>query len=230
MLKILESQLKAFKIRAFPFATQQTVNNAAFKTRSEAQENIRNFFINRNKFTERSIRVDKTRSLDVNQQISRVGSIADYMRAQENGATLSKRGGVGIPIPTSFASGEGENTRPRRRLPRGANKLSAIRLSNRSRAFGSKKQAAAVAVKQAVKSGNKFVYMELQKTRGIYKLVGTKRNLKIKMVYDLTRPSVIIHAKPWLLPAAESVGKQLPEIYFKALKQQLERHGLLKNI
>ena len=67
-VKRLEEYLKFFAERAYPFATKNTINQAAFHAMRGAKENIREDMTNRNKFTERSVRVEQSRTLVVSRQ------------------------------------------------------------------------------------------------------------------------------------------------------------------
>jgi len=221
--KILEERLKAFSEKAIPFATRQTINDLAFAASSKAKENIRKEFVLRNKFTEKSIRVTTTRERTISAQRSVVGSVVAYMEEQEFGGTTTKRGKFGVPIPTSYSAGLSESAKPRSKMIRKPNKMSSISISNKNRAFKSKKQAAKVSVIEAVKRGRKYIFMELDRTKGLFKITGGKNKPKIKMVYDLTRTSIKTKARPWLRPASQEVIKNFSKIYIKNLEYQLKR-------
>ena len=92
-IRRLEGDLKAFAERALPFATKNTLNQAAFMAQREAREGVRKTMTMRNQFTERSIQVDQARTLNIRQQAAIVGFIADYMEVQEFGGfeTQSER-------------------------------------------------------------------------------------------------------------------------------------------
>lgn len=221
-IKQLENELKGFKDRALPFATKATVNRAAFETRKVAQETIREDMVNRNRFTVQSVQVDMARTLNIRQQQAAVGSTADYMEDQEFGATKSKPA-----LPTGYSAGQ-EGAQPRTRLPRKPNKLANIRLAKKSKKGHSRKQRNFMAVKQAAQSGQKYVYLDMGRTKGIFRVLGGKRKPRIKMVHNLSRQSVTIPRNPWLAPAVAAVESQLPKFYGDALRFQLKRHGLLR--
>jgi hypothetical protein len=232
-IKLFESQLKAFKDSALPFATRQTVNSAAFETMKRAKIRVREDFILKNKFTEKSIRVNPTRSLDVDTQEASVGSTADYMAVQEHGGIKSKKGKHGVTLPTSVAAGQAQGSKPRTKTPKPRFKMSAIKLKYKRYRYSSKKQANAVAIKQAIKYQDKFVYLETGNKKGIYEIKGNRTTLKItklKMLYDLSHPGVVLKPHRWLEPSVAEVEKRMSSLYFKALKQQLIRHNLFKNI
>ena len=227
-IKRYESDLKTFASRAYPFATKTTINKAAFETRTVSQGNIRENMITRNKFSVGSIRVDQARTLKVSRQAATVGSVAPYMAVQEFGGTKAKKGKQGVAIPTSVASGEGEGTQPRQRLPRVPNRLASIKLSRKKPKVRSKKQENFLRIQAAATSGRKFIFLDLQKHPGIYKVTGGKRRPNIKLMYDMSKKSVSIPRNPWLSPAVKTVEKKIPEFYKDALAFQLKRQGIFK--
>ena len=138
-LKQLEKDLKTFADRAFPFATKNTLNKAAFTAQKIARKDVSVKMVERNRFTQQSIQVEQTRTLNVRQQRSTVGSIADYMEDQEFGAVKRKKGSEGVSIPTGYSAGQ-QGQQPRTRVPRKANKLASIRLSKKGSRASSRVQ------------------------------------------------------------------------------------------
>ena len=231
----LEKDLKTFASRAFPFATKNTINSAAFKARELAQRDIRVKFINRNKFTERSVLVDQVRTLNVRRQAAVVGSIAPYMADQEFGTVKRKTGSEGVPIQTGYSAGQ-ENQQPRTRLPRKANKLANINLRNRRGKAKNRRQKVLVRVYNAIRTGKRFVFLELARKKGIFRVIGGSRKTKrgwprgarLKQVVDMTESSVVIPRNPWLKPAVDTTQLLMPAMYKKALTFQLKRQGLFR--
>lgn len=228
-IKNLEKDLQAFAHRAYPFATRKTLNDGAFQARSIAQADIKSSMTLRNRFTLQSIQVDQARTLRVSRQEATIGSIADYMEDQEFGAVKSKTGSEGVVIATSYSSGEGENATPRTRLPRKPNRMANIQLSKRRKKGAGRKQQNIAAIKGAAKSGRKYVFLDLGRSKGIFKVTGGKRRPKIKMVHDMSRGSVFIPANPWLKPAFDEAARMVPAFYADALRFQLRRHGLFQS-
>ena len=228
-IRKLEQELRKFKKNALPYATRNTLNRAAFAAQREARDLVQERFILRNRFTVQSIRVNKTNSLDVSRQQATVGSIADYMEEQEFGGGRRKRGQHGVPIPTSYAAGQAEGSRPRLRLPRKSHKLTQLRLSKNRRLanLGRGRRNAAI-VRHAVQEGEKFVFLDLGRRKGIFKIVGSKRKPKIKMLYDLSRPNIVIPPRPWLQPSVKKVEPMIPDIYRKSLEFQIKRQQLFQ--
>ena len=227
-IKQMESDLKTFARQALPFATRQTVNDAAFQTQKIARADVREDMVNRNRFTVQSIQVDRARTLQVRRQAATVGSIADYMEGQEFGAVKSKTGKEGVSIATAYSAGQRQNARPRTRLPRKANKMAQIQLQRRRKGCNSRKQQNLIAIKQAASTGRKYVFLDLGRRKGIFKVVGGKRRPKIKMVHDMTRQSVVIPKNPWLKPAFDETTRMLPAFYADALRFQLRRRNLFR--
>lgn len=224
-----EDDLKTFKRKAFPFATKATVNSAAFKARGFAQENIRNSMITRNRFSVASVRVEQSRTLNVRQQAATVGSIAPYMEDQEFGTTKTSKGKQGVPIATSYSAGQAQGARPRTRLPRKPNKLASIQLSSRRKQGKTRKQRNLLAVKRAAEGGNKFVFLDLGRTKGIFRVLGGKRKPRIKMVWSMSKRAVVIPKNPWLGPAVTQTEPIIPELYANALRFQLKRHNIFRD-
>lgn len=222
-LKKMEADLKNFASRALPFATKNTVNQAAFTAMREAKQGVREDMTTRNRFTEQSIRVKQTKTLAISRQAATVGSVADYMEDQEFGATKTKTGKEGVAIPTSYSAGQGRGVKPRTRLPRKPNKMENIRLKQRSKGGVSRKQHNLVAIKGAAAGGNKYVFLDLGRRKGIFRVNGGKKNPKIQMVHDLTSQAVTIPRNPWLKPAVDRTKPKISEIYKDSLRFQLRR-------
>ena len=223
-IKRLESELKTFARTALPFATRNTVNRAAFQAQREWQHEIRQKLTTRNQFTAKSIRVEQSRTLDVRRQAAVVGSIAPYMENTEFGGVKEDPA-----IQTGYSAGQ-RGQQPRTRLPRRKNALKNIKLSKRKRGGKlSRVQRNIVKVKQAAESGNKYVYLDLRRGKGVFKVIGGKRRPKIRMVADLSRKSVVIPATPTLGPAVAATRRAIPIIYKAALTQQLARHRLFRS-
>lgn len=223
-----EWELKTFRKRAYPFATKQTINRAAFHAQKRSREHIDKNMVQRNRFTKQSIRVNQAKGLNVRTQEASVGSTAAYMEDQEFGGIRRANGKQGVPIATSYSAGQGQGAQPRTRLPKRVNKLAAIQLKKGSKKPRTRKQANLVAIKQAAATGRKFVYLDLDRRKGIFRVVGGKRNPRIRMVHDLTRKSVRIPANPWLKPSVDKTQAVIPQFYVDSLRFQLRKQGLFR--
>ncbi len=223
----LERDLGKMAEKAIPFAIRNTLNKSAFVAREEYQDQIRENMVTRNKFTERSVRVKTTKSLNPKRMEAIVGSIADYMESQEFGDVKAKKGKEGVPIATSYAAGLSEQAKPRTRLPRKPNKMQNIILSKK-RKGANRKQRNVIAVKEAAKSGQKYAFLDMGRTKGLFKVVGGKRRPRVKMVHDLSRTSVRIPRNPLLKPAVAATRPKMRGIHEKSLEFQAKRLGLFK--
>lgn len=227
-----EDELRRFKFKAFPFATRSTLNTAAFMASKEAQENIRGGFVNRNKFTVNSIRVEKSKTLKISNQESKVGSIAPYMNVQEEGGIVTSQGQHGVPLPTNEAANQSRGARPRTKLPIPTNRLKNIKIGGKMARAKSAKQAIFLTLLDAARKKRKFVFLATSRRAGIFRITGEKdhrghiRKIKTKMMYNLSQRSVNIRPRPWLKPAFDEAMKKMPEIYKKALEFQIKKHKL----
>jgi len=226
-----ENHLKAFAHKAFPFASKNTLNSAAFKARELWQRDINVKMITRNKFTERSILVDQSRTLTVSRQSATVGSTAPYMDEQEFGGTKVKTGSEGVPIATSFSAGQGEQT-PRTKVVRKPNRLGSIQLRKGGRKGKNKKQNNGFKIWDAIANGKRFVFLDLGRKKGIFKVIGgSRRNVhaaRLMMVADMTEQSINIPRNPTLKPVIDRTQILMPDIHTKSLRFQLKRLGLFK--
>lgn len=221
-VKEMEARLGEMKSIAVPFAVRSTMNAAAFQAQTVARRGIKRNMILRNKFSVRSIQVEATKDLKRPEAV--IGSVAKYMSDQEFGTTKSKKGKVGVPLTTSYASGEGQGTQPRKKLARKPNQLRNIMLRKSSRRRGkTRKQRNLIAVREAAGSTNKLVYLRTGRTKAIFRVLGGKRRPRLKMLYNLKHQSVRIPRNPWLRPAVLKVGKRLPQIHFLSLQFQFRK-------
>lgn len=226
-IKEFEADLKTFAHRAYPFATKATINRAAFEAQKTARRIVDIKMVERNKFTKQSIQVDQARTLNVSRQEAIVGSIADYMEDQEFGTTKHKTGSEGVSITTSYAAGQ-EGQQPRTRLARKPNRLASIKLQRRSKKGKNRRQQNLIAIKGAAASGRKYIFLDLGRKKGIFKVVGGKRRPSLKMVHDMTEQSVTIPRNPWLKPSADRTQVLIPGFYKDALIFQSKRQGLFR--
>ena len=224
-IKKLEKDLEFFAARAVPFATKFALNKAAFTAQRIARADVKRNLINRNRFTVQSIQVDQARTLNINRQSSTVGSIAGYMEDQEFGTIKSSGGKEGVSIATSYSAGQAGAGR-RTKLPTDVNNLQAIQLRKGRKKGQSKRQRSMAAIKGAAGSGRRYVFLELARSKGIFKVVGGKKYNRIRMVHDMTRRSVVVPKRPWLEPAHRQAQDIIPLFYTDGLEFQLRRRGL----
>lgn len=220
-LKKFENNLKNFSQKSLNYAIKNTINDLAFNTLKNSKEQIQKDFILRNKFTLNSIRVTKAKT---DKDVAVVGSVASYMRDQEEGKEKKSKGKEGVPIPTAYAAGQSESQVPRTKKIRSSNWLSKIQLA-RVKKRSSRKQQAVASIKEAAASGRRYIYLELPNDRkGIFKVIGNKKNSKIKMLYDLSNKTTRIKKTKWLEKSTDKTLEDRDKIYFKRLKEQLRRY------
>jgi len=154
----------------------------------------------------------------------------DYMEDQEFGTTKGKKGKKGVSIPTTVSSGEGEGARVRRRVVRRPLRMKRIKLLRTGVKSRSKMQFIVATIKAAAKMGgrNRFIYLPFNNHPGIYQVTGGRKKPKIKLIYDLSRKSIIIAPNPWLSPASDRAARGIPKFYEKSTFFHLKKAGILK--
>lgn len=221
-LKLLDAQI-------LPAATRNAINITAFDVRKRYQANMRSQLVLRNKFTVRSVRVDKAESFRIGRQEAIVGSVAPYAEKLEKGETRRKGGSEGVPIPTSYSAGQASRAKPRTRLTRKPNLMKNIQLNRGGSTGGSQKQRNRIKIRTATDKGaNKFVYLDTGRRKGIYRVLPPKRRPNIKMVYDLTRPSVTSPKHDLLGEATRYGGTRVGKNMTKGIRQEISRRRAFK--
>ena len=229
-LRAFEKDLAVFNKRGLPFATREAINTAAFETRKTSLKIIDQRMIERNTWTRRSVQVDKSRTLDIDKQTSHIGSTQEYMKTQEEGGIETRKGKHGVPIPTSYSSGEGEGARPRKKLPRKANKMANILLAKRRGRYKNQRQKNIAIVKMAADEGIPHVFLRYRgRKKGIFEVKGDEDFIdSVNMLHDLSRPIVRVPATRWLSSSTKINAKRMPFYYKKALQMQLKRAGAFR--
>lgn len=220
-LEKLSRQLSAYKKTAMPYATREYVNAQAFEAQKLWKKELPQKMKLRTKFTERSIQVDKAKSLVVSQQMATVGSVASYMDEQEDGATQSKAGKHGVPIPAAS---------PGRRKKRGklskAKQFKVLNVMPRISGHRAKQVAGSLAMAKR-RGGIQYAFLKLKKGRaGIYLLDPDNQRRAIRKVWDLSKSSVTIPKNPTMEPAVRQVEAMRPALWRKSLEYQMRRHKL----
>jgi len=211
--------LETFRKTAVPYAMKAYVNDAAFAARKTWQEMTRSSMKLRSSWTERSIQVDKAKNLK--DPTSVVGSVADYMADQESGAVIRKTGKHGEPIPAAAPGAR----KFRNRTP-ARNQLRAITLVNVPKVGGIRQKRNAVAISKASAAGGGVVFLDLRKNKGLYRITGTKRDIRIRKIWDLSKSSVRIPSNPMLERTIERLEPMLPAMAEEAVLKQLRRHRI----
>lgn len=231
----LEKVLKVFSKVAAPIAFQQALNETATKTRLRAQNNIRDDFTTRNKWSERSVFYSRATGLDVDKMQAEIGSSQEYMAEQETGFTQTSTGKHGIMIPTPAAGGETGN-RERTRVVQKRYRKNVIKLHKSTVNYGSRMQKNSAEIQASVKAGVRFWYGTLdnksgKNASGMWQIRGSVRKngkgwlrgLTMRRIYTANERSIVTPKTEWLQPAGEKTLKNFDEYYFKALQRQLER-------
>lgn len=229
----LEKVLKVFSKVAAPIAFQQALNETATKTRIRAQDNIRDNFTTRNKWSERSVFYSRATGLNVDKMQAEVGSGQEYMAQQETGFTRTSIGKHGVMIPTPAAGGETGN-RDRTRAILRRNQRRVIKLHKSNKRYADPMQRNAQEIQESVKAGVRFWYGSLgyvNKASGMWQIRGSVRKngkgwlrgLTMRRIYTASERSIVTPKTEWLQPAGEKTLKNFDEYYFKALQRQLER-------
>lgn len=238
----LADKLVQVNARALPYATRSAINSAAFDAQKRYRYRAKKQLTLRNRYTEQSIRVNQARGLRIEQQRSVVGSTADYMATQEFGGVETGKRGLSQPIATNAAANLAPGIRPRYKLPTKRNTRRNIELVRKYRRGGAtRKQRNLVAILTAAETG-KVAFINTGRVRGFFRVQGGKRgakrarklykqtgsmgNLKIKMMWDLSKRSVRIPDKDLLEPSYKEAALQMPRHYHKALAFQLRRLGM----
>lgn len=216
--------LRKFREKAIPYAVRNALNRGAFHARTEWQQEVRRAFTLRNAFTERSIRVDRATGKNVAGMVAVVGSVAPYMDEQEHGATERGRS-KHKPIPGPVAAGLQPGGK-RTKMVRAGNKLSAL---HASRPVGaSSKQRNAVALAMARRKGERVVLLDRPNGgKGLFRLMGGKKKVQTRLLWDLSRGSVKVKPTPTLGRTLARIQPRLAEIHRDAFVEQLRRHKIL---
>lgn len=173
--KFERETLKKVKAIAFPLAVQATLNTMAFKSMQKAKKTIKEDFVNRNTFTERSVRFERAKTLKMADMVSTVGSIAPYMREQEEGAKKTSKGKHGLRIPTGAAAGQSQLF-PRRRPVKKAFRRGRTKIANEAGRIQAKnrQQFILMSIRVAgLRGQSPFVFLSFgnRKKVGLYKVI-----------------------------------------------------------
>lgn len=222
-----QHRLQLIAERAVPYAIRDALNATAFDARRESIKNIKEDFIIRKTWTERTIQVERAALGPVESMQSVIGSIAPYMATQEGGGIVRPDKGRTITIPTSYSAGMADNANPRTRDVRPANQIRSIALGSKPM-FRAANQAQKnlITVRVAAKQGKRFVYLETAKRHGFYRVLGGRKfpaKATVKLVQDATNPTVRVKGVFWLRDASDAARASLLDHYHAALSKQLDR-------
>lgn len=210
-------QLRELNKRGLGYAYSATLNDVAFAGRKKWQSELPGAMKLRNTYTTRSIRVERA---SPGRLQSVMGSVADYMGTQEEGATETKKGKHGVPLPAAA---------PGKRKKRGRisknRTLGAIQVMPSVQGHRSRQVVVALAMAKK-KGGPQYAFLKLKAgRRGLYKIDPTKKRAAIRKVWDLSKSSVRIPANPTMKPSALAVLSKVQRYWGKNIAFQLKRVG-----
>lgn len=227
-LKEMIRDLDAISRRYVPAAARDAVNTLAWGTRTEWQREMGKSLTLRNKFTMRRVLVEPARTFYMKAMFARVGHTEDYMARLEEGEPehASKRF---RPVPTEVAAGQspGSLRGGRKRAVRPSAIITRLgSLAVKGGQHRSRKANNARAIRGAVKSGRRLALLDLGRGKGIYRVMGRRKKLRIVKLYDVSRRVTPMPRIPTLEPAFEVACTKAIDVMFDALTLQLARaHG-----
>jgi hypothetical protein len=227
-VKRLSRDLETLSKKSAPYAMRNALTDVAFDARGEWSDQMRSSMTLRNTYTQRSLGVRKASGTNLRTMQSQVGSRLDYVAEREAGSTHVAHGKHGVPIPTSSAAGQGLRAK-RTRVVQRANYQTAIHLNQRGIGAATRRgrqQRNAVTIAMAQRKGNRFVFLDLGRRKGIFKLTNSKRK-PVRMVYDLSRKSIRTKPNPMRARAIAVSAPRLPGFLAARLVQQLRYHRIL---
>lgn len=221
--KEMIADLKRLREKAVPFAIKNALNTAAFETRNLWQREVKSIFTNRNTYTARSIRVEQATPTKLQ---ATVGSVAPYMAVQEEGGTVRGKSGHKA-IPSAVAAG-GADGSARTKLVRGRFYIGVLQVAHPS-LHGGRRQSNAIAIAVARKKGKNIVLLTKRNGgKGLFLISGGKRALRTRILWDVSRASVQVHAHPTLQRALDAVKPKLEHMMEASLREQMQRFNIGK--
>jgi hypothetical protein len=220
----MQRELERLSRRALPYAAREMLNGLAFAGRKIWQDEMRASLTLRNAFTERRALVDRASGSRMADMEAILGHTEDYMRRLESGIGERARRG-GLPIPTETAAGQAKGSLPagRKRAVKRALVIRVLGKIKRQSQSLPRRVRNARAVREAVRNGSRLAYLELDRRRGIYKIMGGKKRPKVRKLYDLSRRAVPLPRIPTLQRTLDKALLQAPAIGLAAVQRQLDR-------
>lgn len=217
----LADQLREFNDVAYPIAVQSATNANAFAARKRAIKEIEYRMITRNNWTtgQGSLVVEKSpRTRKISDIQAVMGTTRDYLADQEFGG--SKRN---TAIPTGDSANQSGRV-PRTRVPVNSRAMRNVRLTGR-RGRGNN----VAMVRNAKANNQKFLVLDLSRgRRAVFRVFGTKKRPKIRMIADITKRLRITPKNPWMQPTLDVIRFESQGRYVEALNYQAARLGLFK--
>lgn len=220
----MQRELEQLARRGVGYAARETLNGLAFEGRKIWQGEMRSSLTLRNAFTERRALVERATGTRMAALEAILGHTEDYMRRLESGIGERARRG-GLPIPTETAAGQARGSLPagRKRAVRPSLVIRVLgKIKRQSRSLPRKVRNAR-AIRDAVRNGNRLAYLELDRRRGIYKIMGGRKRPQIRKLYDLSRRAVPLPRIPTLQRTLDRALQHGPRLALAALERQLAR-------
>lgn len=222
----LQRELEQLAKRSIPYAARETLNGLAFAGRKIWQDQMASSLTLRNQFTQRRALVDRATGSRMPDMQAVLGHTEDYMRRLEYGiGERARRGGLAIPSEAAAGQAKGSLPAGRKRAVKRSLVIRVLGKIKRQSKSMPRKARNARAVREAIKNGTRIAYLELDKRRGIYKIMGGKKRPQIRKLYDLSRRSVPLPRIPTLQRTLDAALLQAPTIALAAVQRQLDRLG-----
>lgn len=243
---------KAKKV-AFPLAVQGTLNTMAYKSMQAGRKTIQEDFVNRNTYTERSVRFERTRTLKMSDMVSTVGSVAPYMETQETGETRTSKGKYGLRIPTGAAAGQAQ-LQPRTGVIRKQYRRGQVKLANESLRIDARNRGQFILMSirvAALRGQSPFVFLPFGGGRaGLYRVIAkgsppptrykrgrrkfARKNKwgrpkgkpgmeKIILIHSFAHRSITIPETKWLKKNVEKVAGTMAVVFKNEADRQFDR-------
>lgn len=223
----MQRDLETMAKRAVPYAARETLNRLAFAGRKIWQEEMASSLTLRNQFTQRRVLVERASGSRMQEMQAVLGHTEDYVaRLEEGKGERARRSG--LPIATEAAAGQAKGSLPsgRKRPVRKSLIIRTLGKLKRQPKSLPRKARNARAVREAIKNGTRLAYLELERRKGIYKIMGGRKRPQIRKLYDLTRRATPRPRLPTLQRTLDKTLPQGPAIAHAALLNQLQRHHI----
>jgi hypothetical protein len=225
-LDAMQRELEQLAKRSIPYAARETLNGLAFAGRQIWQEQMASSLTLRNAFTQRRALVERATGSRMADMQATLGHTEDYMRRLEYGiGERARRGGLAIPTETAAGQAKGSLPAGRKRAVRPSLVIRVLGKIKRQSRSMPRKARNARAVRQAIKDGSRLAYLELDRRRGIYKIMGGRKRPQIRKLYDLSRRAVPLPRIPTLERTLELALRRGPDLALAAMQRQLDRQG-----
>lgn len=220
----MQRELEQLARRGVHYAARETLNGLAFAGRRIWQDEMSSSLTLRNAFTQRRALVERAQGSRMADMEATLGHTEDYMRRLEFGiGERARRGGLAIPTETAAGQAKGSLPAGRKRAVRPSLVIRALGKIKRQGRSVPRKARNVRAVREAIRNGSRLAYLELDRRRGIYKIMGGKKRPQIRKLYDLTRRAVPLPRVPTLQRTLKLALLQGPAIGLAAIQRQLDR-------